>query len=290
MGARTWIAVASLATIVVAAAAVALWAQGDPRPGEAGSSGSLAALREEIRSEREARRALASELERLRAEVERLAAASAPSGTAAGDVGPETPQVAAVAGDAAEAGGDETGKTGEAEPGAGLRTDPWFDSDALLALDIPADEVARLRELYETNQLDILYLRDQAAREGWMNRPRFREEMRDLRSSLQNELDPSQYDLLLYATGRPNRVVLQGVLSGSPAERAGLRDGDVILRYGDQTILNARELSRATTSGRAGSSVPLEVLRDGAVQRFYVPRGPLGARLRVESRPPDTGY
>lgn len=50
-----------------------------------------------------------------------------------------------------------------------------------------------------------------------------------------------------------------------------------------------RELRRATAGGRAGETVPIEVLHDGEILRLFVPRGPLGARVDHERISPTAG-
>jgi S1-C subfamily serine protease len=86
---------------------------------------------------------------------------------------------------------------------------------------------------------------------------------------------------VLYSTGHPNRVAVREVISGSAGDSAGLLRGDVIVRYGDQLVLSPGELRDATTQGRAGELVELEVQREGesAPLRIFVPRGPIGITL-----------
>ncbi len=58
-------------------------------------------------------------------------------------------------------------------------------------------------------------------------------------------------------------VRLSGVRVGSPAEKAGLRAGDVIVRFGGVTIRNLYDLTYALRSKRAGDKVEVVFLRDG---------------------------
>jgi hypothetical protein len=46
------------------------------------------------------------------------------------------------------------------------------------------------------------------------------------------------------------------------------------------------ELKQATTEGRAGERVAVDVWRDGARVRLWLPRGPLGIRMRQTRSPP----
>ena len=58
-------------------------------------------------------------------------------------------------------------------------------------------------------------------------------------------------------------ALVAGVLDDSPAAKAGIRIGDVIVRFGDSEVENVRELPRIVASTRAGARVPVQVVRDG---------------------------
>jgi serine protease Do len=58
-------------------------------------------------------------------------------------------------------------------------------------------------------------------------------------------------------------AVLRAVVPGSPAEAAGLRAGDQIVRVGPRRIRNALDWEAARLSLRVGDRVPLEVRRGG---------------------------
>ncbi len=59
-------------------------------------------------------------------------------------------------------------------------------------------------------------------------------------------------------------VRLTGVRPGSPAEKAGLQAGDVVVRFAGTTIRNLDDLSLALRSKRPGDRVEFVYLRDGA--------------------------
>jgi hypothetical protein len=61
-------------------------------------------------------------------------------------------------------------------------------------------------------------------------------------------------------------VRLGGVRPGSPAERAGLRTGDVILRFGGVAVRTLDDLTFALRQKRAGEVVEVTYGRDGAEQ------------------------
>jgi S1-C subfamily serine protease len=58
-------------------------------------------------------------------------------------------------------------------------------------------------------------------------------------------------------------VEVSSVEAGSPAARAGLRDGDLIVRFGDAPIGGIDELHRVLRGATAGEPVALKVLRRG---------------------------
>ena len=67
--------------------------------------------------------------------------------------------------------------------------------------------------------------------------------------------------------------------AGTPAARAGLRSGDVIVTVGDQAIANTGDLTRALFRYQPGTTVPVEVVRAGQRQTITVTLGrrPTGA-------------
>jgi serine protease Do len=58
-------------------------------------------------------------------------------------------------------------------------------------------------------------------------------------------------------------ALVSQVTPGGPAEKAGLRRGDVILRFGETEIQRMRELPRAVAVAAPGTKVDVVVLRDG---------------------------
>jgi len=138
-------------------------------------------------------------------------------------------------------------------------------------------------------EMERLYLRDQAIREGWIGSDRYAERLDELESGigqLREELGDDAFDRYLYASGRPNRVRIQSLIEGSPAEQAGLRAGDVIVSYAGRRILAYGDLTGATTAGDVGSSVRVSVRRGESVVDVFVPRGPLGVRLAAQRMAP----
>ncbi|MBI3320579.1 MAG: Do family serine endopeptidase [Candidatus Omnitrophica bacterium] len=58
-------------------------------------------------------------------------------------------------------------------------------------------------------------------------------------------------------------VLVYQVLSGSPAQKAGMKDGDIIKGFGGKPIKNSRELVDAVSQTKVGTRAPIDVLREG---------------------------
>ena len=63
------------------------------------------------------------------------------------------------------------------------------------------------------------------------------------------------------------------VVKDSPAEKAGLKKGDVILRFDNETVTSARKLTRLVSETAPDHTVTLSVSRSGAEQTFTVTIG-----------------
>ncbi len=173
--------------------------------------------------------------------------------------------------------------------GSASRVASSFPEEQLIAAGFPRAEVRAYRERVDQIELDRLYLRDRAAREGWLDTPRYARESSTLFRELlgtREEFGDELYDWTLYSSGHPNRVQVSEVMQGSAAESVGLRAGDVVVRYGDQAIFNPMELREATLDGDAGAQTAVEVRRGEELIRVFVPRGPLGVRTDVVTREP----
>jgi hypothetical protein len=66
-----------------------------------------------------------------------------------------------------------------------------------------------------------------------------------------------------FAERKEPGVLLTGVRPGSPAERAGISGGDVLLRVGATTLLSLQDLAFALRSNRPGDEVEVEWTRAG---------------------------
>ena len=150
-------------------------------------------------------------------------------------------------------------------------------------------KVSYIKNVFEQAEMDKLYLRDQATREGWMGSERFNDAMKEIAdrtSALRAQLNDDEYDAYLYAAGRSNRVIVESVLSNSPASNAGIQAGDVILSYDNKRIYSWTDLTGATSEGAANTTVAVTIIRNDQRQQVYIPRGPMGVRLTTDSVAP----
>ncbi len=175
---------------------------------------------------------------------------------------------------------------------------PIRDSDAglsqatLEAAGLDPVQAAEILQRQSRRDMQRLELRDQASREGWAGTERFFEAMRELNgdaASLRVEIGDEAYDRFLYLTGQPNRVVIDSVITESPAQLAGLQPGDVVLDYAVGRIFSWVVMRDASRVGQRGEYIVMRVQRDGRPFEVNVPRGPLGVRMETEQVNPDAG-
>jgi hypothetical protein len=238
----------------------------------------IARLEEALARERTERTALTAEVRRLREQMEEVEARAERLSIAAR-------RAAASEGTSSASAATSTTAADNATKPAGI------DTEAIVAAGFARDEVQAFRTRLDHIELERLYLHDVAAREGWVDSPRFRQENTELSDALEEtrgEYSDELYDWMLYAGGHPNRVGVAEVMAGSAAAEAGMRAGDVILRYDDAQIFGVRDLRDATRTGIAGDPTSVTVDRDGREIQVSVPRGPLGVRLdpRAAEPPP----
>jgi membrane-associated protease RseP (regulator of RpoE activity) len=95
-------------------------------------------------------------------------------------------------------------------------------------------------------------------------------------SILRKELGDADYAKYLEGQGRPTSIYLREVLSNSPAQTAGLQPGDEIVSYNGQRVFDMGELNALTYETRPGTSVAMQVVRDGQTLQVVVESGPIG--------------
>ena len=70
-------------------------------------------------------------------------------------------------------------------------------------------------------------------------------------------------------------ALVSSATSGGPAEKAGVKTGDVIIKFNDIEIKNMKELPRVVAGTPVGKSVPLVIIRDGKELTLNVTLGEL---------------
>lgn len=68
-------------------------------------------------------------------------------------------------------------------------------------------------------------------------------------------------------------IAIKGVLDKSPAQRAGLRSGDVIQKFNGKPVKTAAQVQKLVESSSVGDTLQIEVNRDGKIQTFPVQLG-----------------
>jgi serine protease Do len=76
-------------------------------------------------------------------------------------------------------------------------------------------------------------------------------------------------------------ALVQDVTPGAPADKAGLKPGDVIRKFDGRTVNDSSDLPALAASAPPGTPVTLEVLRNGQT---------LEKKITVEQRPSDLSY
>jgi len=74
-------------------------------------------------------------------------------------------------------------------------------------------------------------------------------------------------------------VLINQVLEGTPAQEAGLRNGDIVIAINNDSVSDARELTRRVGAYQPGERVSFRILRDGRERTV---------RVRLAERPGET--
>ena len=89
-------------------------------------------------------------------------------------------------------------------------------------------------------------------------------------------LQPVTKELAEYfGLDKPEGVLISAVSEGSPAHKAGLRRGDIILEYNEKKIKDIEQLQEEVANSKIDQKVVLLIFRDGKTQ--YVP-------LKIEAK------
>jgi len=88
----------------------------------------------------------------------------------------------------------------------GTTGNAWFNKQALIDAGMGSIEAEQLKNQYEELELEKLYLRDTAVREGWARGNRYRTKLQELdqkSDGIKQELSEEVYDAYLFAAGQP---------------------------------------------------------------------------------------
>jgi serine protease Do len=89
-------------------------------------------------------------------------------------------------------------------------------------------------------------------------------------------------------TGAERGARVKDVVSGSPAEKAGFKDGDVVVRWDGEAVRSAAQLARLVAETPQGRGVAVEVRRGQALQKLEV--APEAGRSRIVEYGPDMAF
>jgi uncharacterized protein (TIGR03067 family) len=70
-------------------------------------------------------------------------------------------------------------------------------------------------------------------------------------------------------------VVIEAAINGSPAEKVGLKKGDVVFKVGGETVADPEETVKAIRQAKPGAKVELQISRDGKEMTIAVTVGVL---------------
>jgi len=85
----------------------------------------------------------------------------------------------------------------------------------------------------------------------------------------------------------PAGAMIAGLNEGGPAEKAKLRNGDIVLKFNGAEVKDMRALPRLVADTAIGASVPIEVWRDGKSVTLTVTVGEMPDDAKVASAAPD---
>jgi serine protease Do len=87
--------------------------------------------------------------------------------------------------------------------------------------------------------------------------------------------DPAQNRNLLKANGLTQGVFVQSVVSGGPADKAGMKPADIITAINGKPVKDGNDLINTVTQTPVGSSLNLTINREGKAENLHVVVGDL---------------
>jgi serine protease Do len=82
-------------------------------------------------------------------------------------------------------------------------------------------------------------------------------------------------------------ALISSVQDGSPAAAAGLKSGDVVMRFGERTIESPKDLSRVVAETASGATVPVQIWRDGSEHSVQVKIAEMKEEVASAAQPGD---
>jgi S1-C subfamily serine protease len=76
-----------------------------------------------------------------------------------------------------------------------------------------------------------------------------------------------------FAVSREEGVLINNVGSGTPAHKAGLLQGDIIISYDGKPVLDSKSLQKLVAESHVGKSVRLNIIREGVEKTVFVEVG-----------------
>jgi len=84
---------------------------------------------------------------------------------------------------------------------------------------------------------------------------------------------PKRAWLGVYAHALEDGVIIAGIVAGGPADKGGLREGDMIVSLNAEELSSRRELYMSLWKHAPGEKLTFEVMRDNAVRRLEITGG-----------------
>ena len=146
--------------------------------------------------------------------------------------------------------------------------------ERLVAGGFSASEAERIVKRESQLQMTALQARYDAEKNGTPED--FRQTRQSMTNTLRQELGDADYERYLESNGRSTRVAVSSVLESSPAQTAGLQNGDEIVNYDGKRIFSMTDLNQQTMQGEPGQNVVVDFMRDGVLMQVAIARGPVG--------------
>ena len=95
-----------------------------------------------------------------------------------------------------------------------------------------------------------------------------------------------------FSLGKTQGALVSDVMAGSPAEKAGFKQGDIITRFAGKEIKDPRQLQLTVADTPVGQKVEVEIFRDGKPQKLSVTlaSSESAAAVKPKSVEPQAGW